>query len=97
MIYTDDSILPELTEEEAREIAKLADAIKNKPPRTFGRYGSVRLPASTLEAITKIVETGYKTLARANHPDAGGSDAAMAQLNAGAKWLRDTIKKAGAN
>jgi hypothetical protein len=40
----------------------------------------------------RIIDTGYKALAREHHPDKGGSPEAMARLNAARDLARDLLK-----
>jgi hypothetical protein len=39
-------------------------------------------PGGTTQAVIDIVEAAYRVKARQHHPDAGGSDAQMAEINA---------------
>jgi hypothetical protein len=43
--------------------------------------------------VQKIVNTGYKTLAKTMHPDQGGTDKQMHDLTMAKAWLDDKIKE----
>lgn len=47
----------------------------------------------TITAMEAIIKTGYRALARANHPDIGGDGEVMMQLNKTKKELEELIKE----
>lgn len=46
---------------------------------------------ASLSWIERIVESGYRSLARHHHPDAGGDGEDMKQLNAAVEVLRQVV------
>lgn len=46
-------------------------------------------------AVLQIIQTGYRALARAHHPDFGGSTEKMVILNRAKKELDDLMKEIG--
>jgi hypothetical protein len=47
---------------------------------------------ATLPWVSRVVETGYRELARRHHPDAGGNTEEMRELNAAVEALRDLVR-----
>lgn len=45
------------------------------------------------EILLQIINSGYRTLARAAHPDAGGRTIDMQALNNAVAWLRAAVRK----
>ena len=73
----------------AAEHRSLVDTINQSPSYTWARaelLGKGGGPARQL--AIRVIDVGYKTLARELHPDKGGSDDTMARLNA----VRDHLK-----
>jgi hypothetical protein len=52
---------------------------------------------ASLSFIERIVTTGYRELAKKNHPDLGGDTDAMKQVNAAAEALRELIRRSSYN
>ena len=50
------------------------------------------LAEASMSWMERIVTTGYKSLARTNHPDAGGDGEAMRHINGAAEELRKILK-----
>ena len=46
-----------------------------------------------LSWIQRVIETGYRELAKKIHPDAGGDNAGMAELNAAVEALREVARR----
>jgi hypothetical protein len=55
----------------------------------FGEWANAIDTTSDAEIRAALIETAFRNLSRKAHPDTGGSDAAMAELNA----ARDAAKK----
>lgn len=54
---------------------------------------SVKLPPGvTISDLESVVTAGRQTLARKNHPDAGGSTEAMQKVNNAADWLLAAVR-----
>ena len=47
---------------------------------------------SDMSMAEKIVQAGYRELAKRHHPDAGGSDTAMREVNAAVETLREMLR-----
>src|SRR5438874_1951481 len=48
---------------------------------------------ATLPWVQRVVESGYRELARRHHPDIGGSNEEMQQLNAAVEALRELVRQ----
>ena len=60
--------------------------------RRFNVQASPGLPAELREIARRLVNTGYRALAREAHPDAGGTTQAMQQLNSAVEALRRVVE-----
>jgi hypothetical protein len=48
---------------------------------------------ATLPWVQRVVETGYRELARRHHPDHGGDGDSMRELNAAIEALREMVRQ----
>lgn len=53
------------------------------------------LEEASMSWMERIVSTGYKTLAKTNHPDIGGSSDDMKRINSAAEELRRLLRREG--
>lgn len=74
--------------EEARRMRAQAQAELEAHLRNAQRFQAALNPQASLEWRRRIIEAGYRALAREFHPDHGGDAAKMAELNEAAKELR---------
>lgn len=64
------------------------------PPRSNPGVGPLaRMTDQQRSVAIKIVESGYRTLALKNHPDAGGDHRAMTAINLAVEVLREALGK----
>lgn len=68
------------------ELAAIATALLT--PGVIERPPHEVLGGIAASASLAVAEAVYKTLAKERHPDAGGSDAAMKELNRAIEWYR---------
>lgn len=52
-----------------------------------------RLESADLPLIERLIQTGYRSLAKQMHPDAGGSTAQMQELNNVVEALRHAVRR----
>ncbi|MBF8255108.1 MAG: hypothetical protein HW375_15 [Anaerolineales bacterium] len=74
-----------------REMAEQAAALLSAPVRARPAHEVLGVfPNAPIE----VFEAAYKALAKTSHPDAGGTDAAMKELNAAIEEIRRQKGKA---
>ncbi len=79
---------------ERREEAERAERQQRQQQRkrpSYATYSNGGPPAHLREWIEEIVRRGYKSTAFKAHPDQGGSDESMKQLNEAKEWLERLV------
>jgi hypothetical protein len=77
-----DKISQEMVEEAARR--KVEEELAEK---------RLLVPSGVIQMASDVVESGYRALSKTNHPDVGGNQQRMSELNAAITWLRNKIKQ----
>src|SRR5262245_27373604 len=60
--------------------------------RTFSQERRIHIHNIDMDLIDDIVEAGRRSLAKIFHPDAGGSNHMMQQVNAACDWLKQQAR-----
>lgn len=50
------------------------------------------IPAGVRQMASELVSVGFRKMATIHHPDIGGTNTTMAQINLAAEWLRTLIR-----
>jgi ParB-like nuclease domain len=79
-----------LTDEDRELLRKIAESMKRPLPSL---KAVKNVPPYVIRTAKEIIETGYKLLAKDRHPDRGGSQREMQNLNAAIGWLRLLVSK----
>lgn len=84
-----------VSSDEMDDIRKLLESMKSAASQPgMSRLRQLNLPEKVLRFAKAIVESGYRSLAREEHPDKkSGSQESMQALNAAVLWLRTSIEK----
>lgn len=61
--------------------------------RFFWRQADQLEPRPEPQLLEEIIQAGVRQLAKRDHPDAGGNDAAMAKLNEAAEWIKNEVRR----